>query len=369
MEVNYGRRRSFSLGIEEEFQLLSDESFELVQRFDEVADAADEVRLKPELMQSVAEVATLPHDDVPSALADSALLRQKIAEAAAEGGTLIASAGTHPFSRWQHQEFTETARYQEVAEALQWVAERESIFGLHVHVGMPSAQLALTVANALRTWLPELLALSANSPFWQGIDTGLASTRSKVFDSMPRSGVPPAFASWEEFELVVERAVRAGFIDDYTYIWWDLRPHPRFGTIELRVCDAQTRLETVGAIAALTQSLAATLAERYEREGGLPIQPHMLIAENKWRAVRYGLEADLVDLERDSERPAREALRELVETARPAARRLGCHEQLDEVERILDRGTGADEQRRILAEQGTLLAVVQWLAATTTDGL
>jgi carboxylate-amine ligase len=234
---------------------------------------------------------------------------------------------------------------------------------------MPSAQLALTVANALRTWLPELLALSANSPFWQGRDTGLASTRSKVFDSMPRSGVPPAFASWSEFELVVDRAVRAGFIDDYTYIWWDLRPHPRFGTIELRVCDAQTRLATVGAIAALTQSLAATLAERYEREGGLPIQPHMLIAENKWRAVRYGLDADLVDLERDTERPAREAVRELVETARPAARGLGCLEQLDEVERILDRGTGADEQRRIFEEQGTLLAVSQWLAAGTIDGL
>src|SRR5205085_4223342 len=156
---------------------------------------------------------------------------------------------------------------------------------------------AIAVANGLRTWLPELLALSANSPFWQGRDTGLASTRTKVFEMFPRSGIPPAFPSFEEFQHVVERGVKANCFPDYTYIWWDLRPHPKLGTIEIRICDAQTRLESVAGITALVQSLVATLAERYSDGGSLPIQPIMLVQENKWRAARYGLDADLIDLE------------------------------------------------------------------------
>src|SRR5919197_1539537 len=203
---------------------------------------------------------------------------------------------------------------------MQWVAERELIFGLHVHVGMRSGDEAIWVANALRTWLPELLALSANSPFWQGRDTGLASTRIKVFEPFPRSGLPPTFAS-------------------------------------------------VAALVALVQSLAATLAERHEREGSLPIQPITLISENKWRATRYGLDADLIWLERDEERPAREALRHLVELVEPAARRLGCAAELALVEDVLRRGTGADEQRRVHADGESLLAVARFLARTTIEGL
>jgi carboxylate-amine ligase len=369
VEVNFGRSTPFSIGVEEEFQLLSAESYELVSRFDEVAEAAGDKRVKPELLQSVLEVATSVARDVEEAMEETRGLRVRLRDAAAEGGTLIASAGTHPFSRWEHQDVTDAPRYAGLIEKMQWVAEREVIFGLHVHVGVRSGDEAISVVNALRTWLPELLALSANSPFWHGRDTGLASTRSKVFDSFPRSGLPPAFSSFEEFELLVERAIKTGSFTDYTYIWWDLRPHPRLGTVEVRVCDAQTRIEAVEALVALVQSLVATLAERHEREGALPIEPVTLVAENKWRAARYGLDADLIWLERDEERPAREAVRHLLELAEPAARRLGCTAQLERVEEVLRRGTGADEQRRVQAESESLLRVAQFLADTTVEGL
>jgi carboxylate-amine ligase len=371
VEVNFGRSAPFSLGVEEEFQLLSPENYELVSRYDEVAEAAGpDERIKPELMQSVLEAATGITGSVGEAVEEARGLRAHLRDAAAARNTLIASAGTHPFSRWEHQEVTDEPRYTGLMDQMRWVAERELIFGLHVHVGMETAAQAIAVANALRTWLPELLALSANSPFWQARDTGLASTRTKVFETFPRSGLPPVFGSFEEFELLVERGVRTGSFRDYTYIWWDLRPHPRLGTIEVRICDAQTRLESVAGLVALIQSLVAELADRFERDGAgaLPVQPAPLIAENKWRAVRYGLGGDLIDLEHDTERPAREAVAALVEVAGPSAGRLGCRTELEEIERICRRGTGADEQRRA-HEDGDLLAVARWLAEQTVAGL
>jgi carboxylate-amine ligase len=372
MEVNFGRSAPCSLGVEEEFQLLSRESFELVSRYDEVAEAAGpDKQIKPELMQSVLEVATGISRTVAEAIEDARRLRARIRDAAAERETVIASAGTHPFSRWEHQDVTDEPRYTGLMKKMQWVAERELIFGLHVHVGLETAEQAIAVANGLRTWLPELLALSANSPFWQGRATGLASTRTKVFETFPRSGLPPAFGSFEEFELFVERGVKTKSFRDYTYIWWDLRPHPRLGTIEVRICDAQTRLESVAGIVALIQSLVATLAERFEQDGAaaLPVQPAPLVAENKWRAVRYGLGGDLIALDHDTERPARAAVDALVELAGPAAEQLGCRTELDEVEGILRRGTGADEQSAVHDRHGSLLAVVQWVAAQTVAGL
>jgi carboxylate-amine ligase len=372
MEVNYGKRAPFTLGVEEELQLLNGASCELASRYEEVfgeAEAADD-RIRPELMQSTVEVATQPVRAVAEALDEARELRRRLRDEAEARDCLIASSGTHPFSRWEHQEITDKPRYAELIEALQWTAARQLIFGLHVHVGLESPQQAISVANALRTWLPELLAASANSPFWHGRDSGLASTRSKIFDTMPRSGLPPAFSSFEEFELLVDRGVRTGSFADYTYIWWDLRPHPRLGTIEIRICDAQTRLENVAALVALIQSLVATLAAEYERMGALVIQPVTLIAENKWRAARYGLDASLVDLRRDEERPARDALRELAELAAPAAARLGCAEELALLDELLDRGDGASEQRAAHeAGGGSLLGVARWVAERTTGGL
>jgi carboxylate-amine ligase len=368
VEVNFGKRQPFTIGVEEEFQLVDATSGELVSRFDEVEEEiGHHVVVKPEMLQSVLEVATHVHTSVPEAIEEARSLRRTVTDAAAETGTLVVSAGTHPFSRYEHQQVTREERYLDLIDRLQWVAEREVIFGLHVHVGMSSGQEAIAVANALRSWIPELLALSTNSPYWQGRDTGLASTRSKIFDAFPRSGIPPAFSSFEEWELTMDRGTRLGFFDDYTYVWWDLRLHPQLGTIEMRVCDAQTRLASTAAIVALVQGLAALLSERYEREGALPIQPVMLIAENKWRAVRYGLDTDLVDLEHDEERPAREAILELVERVAPYAQRLGSADELAEVERICRRGTGAAEQRQVYEQEGTLLAVVRKLSHLTAE--
>jgi glutamate---cysteine ligase / carboxylate-amine ligase len=364
VEHAFGASRPFSLGIEEEFQLISSESYELVPRFDEIAEAADDERVRPELMTSVLEAATGIAASVGEAIEEVREIRARLRVAAAERGVLIASAGTHPFSRWEHQEITDSPRYQGVVDKLRWVAERVAIFGVHIHVGMPAPDTAVAVATGLRNWVPELLALSANSPYWQGRDTGLASTRSKVFDTMPRSGLPPRLGTFAEFEELVARGAAAGFFPEYTYIWWDVRPHPKLGTIELRACDAQTRVESVAAIAALTQSLAATLVDHPR-----PIQPRMLIAENKWRAVRHGLDAELVDMAQDTSRPARDAIRELVELASPAAERLGCENELAGVERVLDRGSGADEQRRAEQEGGNLLSVGHWLADETVRGL
>jgi carboxylate-amine ligase len=326
---------------------------------------AHEGSVKPELLQSVVEVATTVTKSVAEAVEDVRGLRARLRDAAADSNAVIAGAGTHPFSRYEHQEVTDRPRYVELIEAMRWVAERELIFGLHVHIGLDSPDKAIACANAARTFLPELLALSANSPFWHGRKTGLASTRIKVFDSFPRSGLPPSFASFEEFELLVERGVKTNCFEDYTYIWWDLRPHPRFGTIEIRICDAQTRLDSMTAIVALAQSIVASLAADFDEGRRLPVQPVTLVGENKWRASRYGLGAQLIDLENDTERTAPEAVRALADRCEPAAKRLGCSRELEQVEALLERGNGADEQVRVYEETESLLAVAQRLAELT----
>jgi carboxylate-amine ligase len=364
VEDAFGRTAPFTVGIEEEFQLVSAESYELVPRFDQVAEAAADDRIRQELMTSVLETATGVHETVAAAIDEVREIRHVLHVAAGKRGALIASAGTHPFSRWEHQEITDAPRYQGVVDELRWVAEQVAIFGLHVHVGVPDGETAVSVATSLRTYVPELLALSANSPFWQGRDTGLASTRSKVFETMPRSGLPPALRSYSEFVELVARGRADGFFDDYTYIWWDVRPHPKLGTVELRAFDAQTRLESVAALAALSQALVASFAEE-----PVTAQPRTLISENKWRAARYGLDAELVDLESGRTRPARDAVRELADRAARSAKRRGCAGELDAVERLCSRGSGADEQRDVHDRDGSLLAVAQWLAEKTVAGV
>jgi glutamate---cysteine ligase / carboxylate-amine ligase len=311
--------------------------------------------VKPELLQSVVEVATKVTSSVGEAVDDLRGLRARLRDAAADSNAVIAGAGTHPFSRYEHQEVTDRPRYVELIEAMRWVAERELIFGLHIHIGLDSPDKAIACTNAARTFLPELLALSANSPFWHGRKTGLASTRIKVFDSFPRSGLPPSFASFEEFELLVERGVKTNSFEDYTYIWWDLRPHPKFGTIEIRICDAQTRLDSIAPIVALAQSVVASFAADFDEGRPLP--------------SRYGLGAQLIDLERDTERTVPAAVRSLADWCEPAAKKLGCSRELGQVEALLERGNGADEQGRVYEETESLLAVAQRLAEQTVAGI
>ncbi len=369
MESNFGWSTPYSVGLEEEFQLVRGESYELVSRIEAILSVFEgepvEPRIKPELHQSVVEAATKISASVAEAVDDLGDLRARLRRAAGEEGTLIASAGTHPFSRYENQEVTERPRYAELAESLGWLADRQLIFGLHVHIGVGSADKAIACADGLRTSLPELVALSANSPFWQGRDTGLASTRVKISETLPRTGLPPALGSFAEFEHLVERGVRTGCFPDYTYIWWDVRPHPRLGTIEIRICDGQTRIESVAALAALIQSLVATLGSAFECDEEIPAGPDLLLEENRWRALRDGLDARLIDLDDDGERPARDAIRALVERCAPAAEALGCAEELELVDEILARGNGADEQRRAFEESGSLRAVARRLTEET----
>jgi carboxylate-amine ligase len=369
----FGASAPFTLGVEEEYMLLDPVTFDLVQRADRLLAAEQDielgVHLSPELFQSLLEVHTPVCANTAEADRELRRLRSHVCSLAARLGLRVGSAGTHPFSLFERQRITRRDRYHALVEQLQYIARRELIFGLHVHVGVDSPDTAIACTNGVRTFLPELLALSANSPFWQARPTGLASTRVKIFDMFPRSGLPPSFSSWAEFERMVERAMATNAFEDATYIWWDARPHPKLGTIEIRMPDAQTRLESVRGLVALSQSLVATVAERHEEGDPFPTQPFTLVDENKWRAARDGLDATLIDLEHDTERPAREAVRALVERCEPAARRLGCAADLAAVEEVLERGNGADEQRRIYEGTDSLLAVAQWIAEETVRGL
>jgi len=359
-----------TIGIEEEFQIVDGEGQLKSHSETLIAAAAPRLgdQIKAEMMQSVIEAGTKICADISEARAEITTLRGTLAALLAPAGLRIASAGTHPFSHWQDQQVTEAERYKILEDELQDVIRELLIFGLHVHVGIPDREARVEVMNEARYFLPHLLAISTSSPFWLARNTGLKSYRQVIWGRFPRTGIPPDFASYDEYENFVELLVKTRSIDNGRKIWWDLRPHPRLGTIEIRICDAQTRLESAAVIVALVQSLAATLAERYDRGGSLPIQPRPLIEENKWRAARSGLEATLVDLERDEERPAREALRALAELALPAARRLGCADELALLDPLLDRGDGASEQRAVYdSSEGSLLAVAKWLAERTND--
>jgi len=369
VDTNFGTSTPYSLGIEEEFQILDAETLGLAPRIESLLAELDGSpqgdRVKPELLQSVVEVSTRIATTVPEAIDDLADLRFRLRHAAGEHDASIAAAGTHPFSRYDRQEITERPRYVRLAQHLRWLASRQAIFGLHVHVGIGSADKAAACASGLRCLLPALLAVSANSPFWQGRATGFASTRTKVNEALPRSGLPPVFGSFAGFEAYVEAGVRAGCFPDYTHIWWDIRPHPRFGTLEIRICDAQTRLESVAAVAALVQSLVATIGGEVDCGASPVAVPEVVVEENRWRAARDGLDAVLITDDGGAERPVRDVVLELVDRCLPAAEVLGCAVELEGVEQIVDRGSGADEQRRVYEETGSLVGVTRWLVDQT----
>lgn len=352
----YGTSSAYSVGVEEEFQLLDPKTMELTPVVDGLLATLDEAELaqvKHELMQSIVETATTVCGDVGAAVADLQRLRDLVTDAAARVGAVVASAGTTPVSRWEGQAITDMPRYRDIVNRLQWVARRELIFGLHVHVGLDCADKTMYVFNALRTELPLLLALSANSPFWQGAPTGLQSSRIKVFDAFPRSGMPPAMeGGWDEWEALLERGARSGLIPDHTYVWWDVRPHPDFGTIEVRICDAQTRLRDTAGLASLVQALVAWYGDRFDA-GARSVEriPQLLIEENRWSAARYGLDGDMVDFGTDTQVPTRHLLAQLLDRTEPVARRLGSSEWFDGIAGMLDR-TGASRQLDAWLEAG-----------------
>ncbi len=359
----YGASDPWSIGIEEEFQLVDTETFALVPRVDEVlGQASDHERphIKHELMQSVVEIATPPCSSIAAARTELADLRERVQRLAHDSGCLVASAGTHPFSRYELQQITDAERYHQLIDKLRWVAQRELIFGMHVHVGVPDADQAMYVFNHLRTILPELLALSANSPFWQGRDTGLSSSRSPVFASFPRSGIPPRFKDWDEWVSLVRRAMRVGAIDDYTYLWWDVRPHPKFGTVEVRVCDAQTRVDDTLALAAVIQAAVKWFGSRYDDGDRSIPPPRFLIEENKWNASRFGVDGEFIDFDSDERISTRAALGELLDRIADHAEELGTSAELEHAREMV-RLDGATRQREAYAHRRDLRDVARSL--------
>jgi glutamate---cysteine ligase / carboxylate-amine ligase len=358
----------FTLGIEEELMICDAETLELAQAIDVIlgdlpADLPGEV--KPELMQSVLEVATRPCQDITEASDQLRQLRRCVREVAARNGLAIGAAGTHPSAHYDDQLIVDQPRYRELAAELRWIAEQELIFGTHVHVGIDDAEKAIYVADGMRGYLPLLLGMSSNSPFWQGKTTGMMSSRTPVFRAFPRVGIPPYYGTWEIYSHRVEQMMRGGAIDDYTYLWWDVRPHPNLGTVELRVFDQQTRVEHTIGFAAFAQALARRLALEYEEAVPSIEYPHELIDDNKVRAAVVGIEGKLIDFDQGLEVPAEEMTIGLIEDLRESARELGCEDELVRLNDLVEEGTGARRQLNWLQDHGEIGGLMTEIVAAT----
>jgi carboxylate-amine ligase len=360
---------SYTIGIEEELMIVDGGSFELVNAIESLLEDQADGQIKPELMESVLEIATLPAANTAEAGNQLRALRRRVRDTAALRGLTVGSAGTHPFALWEDQRIAARSRYRELVSALRFVARQELIFGLHVHVGLDDPDKAIHVANGMRVHLPVLLALSANSPFWRGDGTGLASTRLPIFRAFPRVGVPPPYRDWADYERQIEFMVSSGVMEDYTYLWYDVRPHPKLGTVEIRACDAQTRVEHTLGLAALIQAMVKELAEHYEAGTHLGEYPWQMLDENRWLAARHGLDGELVDLP-SNERIATKALaHRLLARLREHAQDLGSATELDGIEDLLARGNGAARQLVVYEANHDLREVMgEIVAATSGDG-
>jgi carboxylate-amine ligase len=367
----FGQSDAYTLGVEEEYMLLDGETFDLVQHIDTVLAAVQghelEPRINAELMQSVLEIATPVCHTPADVEAQLVRLRTYVSTVAREQDLRFGSAGTHPFSLFERQRITAKDRYRALVDQMQYIARRELIFGLHVHVAVDDPEKAIQVVNALIGHLAELVALSSNSPFWRGEPTGLASSRHMVFAAFPRSGPPPRFQDYADYAEVVGQLERTGCIADYTHIWWDIRLHPRLGTIEIRICDAVTQLDDVVAITAYCQALVKHYSERFDAGDEIPSFHRILTTENKWLAARYGLEAPVMDLvtARRNRMSVAQVVRRTLKLLAPHAKELGSEKELAGVEQILRRGNGADRQLRVFNANRDIVEVVREIAELT----
>jgi carboxylate-amine ligase len=367
----FGKGDPYTLGVEEEYQLLDARTFDLVQHIDTMLaavtghDLAESINA--ELMQSVLEIATPVCRNAGDVLGWLTTLRGYVTEIAHGHAMRVGSAGTHPFSLFERQRITAKDRYRALIDQLQYVARRELIFGMHVHVAVDDPEKAIQVVNGMLPELAPLLALSASSPFWRGQSTGLASSRQMVFSAFPRSGAPPRFRDYEEYASVVGQLERTGCIADYTHIWWDIRPHPRLGTIEIRICDAVTRVEDAVAIAAYCQALVKQLSERYDRGEEIASYHRILTSENKWLAARYGLEAPIMDLAGGGRNriPVARLVRRRLRELEPHARELGSERELEGVRTILAKGSSAERQLRVYNANRDIVEVAHEIADAT----
>ena len=366
-------RPTFTLGIEEEYQTVDPESRDLRSHIATEMLAQGKLRLeervKAEMHQSVIEVGTRVCRDIKEAQEDLFDLRRNMVRLAEEHGLVLVAGATHPFADWRMQEIHPDPRYAQVVEDLQQVARANLIFGLHVHVGIEDKEAAIRVMNSMRYFLPHILALSTNSPFWLGMETGYKSYRAKVFENFPRTNLPDAFASYSEFENYVDLLIRTNCIDNAKKIWWDIRPHPFFDTVEVRICDIPLRAQETVAIAALIQATACKLWHLHSRNVDYRAYSRALLMENKFRAVRYGLDGKLIDFGKQEELPARDLILEYLEFVDDVLPELKSQEEIGYIRTMLRQGSGADRQLKVYRETGDMKAVVDYMALETKAGL
>ena len=372
MHIPFNASPTSSLGVEWELQLVDRETRELTsgatEILDELGGGREHPTAKKELLQSTIEVITGVCRSVPEAMADLQSTLDQVAPLAAARGLGLMCSGTHPVTSWQTQQVSHDPRYEKLVDDMQWLARRMQIFGVHVHVGVRSPDKAIAMVNALSAYIPHFLALSASSPYWVGADTGLASARSKVFEGLPTAGLPQQLDDWAQFESYMETLIKTRTISSIKEVWWDIRPHPTYGTVELRIADGLPSIAEVAMVAALSQCLVDTLDREVDKGYTLPRPRRWVLQENKWRAARYGLDADIIVGE-DSVSPVRQELRELVQDLRSSAARLGCSTELDMVEQVLEGGASYSRQRAVAAASGgDLTAVVDSLLAEFDAG-
>jgi len=366
-------RPSLSIGIEEEYQTIDPESRDLRSHIaSEILPKAKRAlheAVKAEMHQAVIEVGTKVCRTVKEAREDIRGLRQQMINLASENGLLLAAASTHPFADWKVQEIYPDERYQRVLEDMQMIARANLVFGLHVHVGIEDRTSAIHIMNSMRYFLPHILALSSNSPFWMGLKTGFKSYRSKVFERFPRTGIPDTFSNWSDYETFVNLLVKTGCIDNGKKIWWDIRPHPFFNTLEVRVCDIPMRLDETMAIAALIQATMAMLWKLHASNKSYRIYGRALISENKFRASRYGLDGKLIDFGKEEEVPERDLILEYLELIDDVVDELGSREEINYIHQMLKMGTGADRQLKVYEQTGDLKKVVDYIVSETKIGV
>lgn len=366
-------RPSFSLGIEEEYQTIDPVTRDLRSHIQTEMLAEGKLRLeervKAEMHQSVIEVGTRICKNIEEAREDIYDLRRNMIRLAEENGLILVAGATHPFADWRSQEIYPDPRYDKVVEDLQLVARSNLIFGLHVHVGIEDREDAIRIMNSLRYFLPHILALSTNSPFWLGMETGYKSYRAKVFENFPRTNLPDEFADYSEFESYVNLLIKTNSIDNAKKIWWDVRPHPFFNTVEVRVCDIPLRAEETVAIAGLIQATACKLWKLHQSNLDFRRYPRALLMENKFRAVRYGLEGKLIDFGKEEEVNECDLINEYLEFVDDVLDELGCREAVSHVRKMMKNGSGADRQLRVWRETGDLKQVVDFMAEETRAGL
>ena len=364
---------TFTIGIEEEYQTVDPVTRDLRSHIHaEIIEKGKlllQERVKAEMHQSVVEVGTSVCGNIREAKAEVKKLRRDMVQLSKDNGLRLASAATHPFADWRMQEIYPDERYRNIVEDMQLVARANLIFGLHVHVGVEDRETAVHLVNHARYFVPHILALSTNSPFWLGMNTGLKSYRCKVFDKFPRTNLPDYFPSWGEYENFVKLLIKTNCIDNAKKIWWDIRPHPFFNTLEFRVCDIPLRVDETIALAALIQATVAKLYKLYAANQGFRLYRRALLMENKWRAARYGLDGKLIDFGKQKEVPVRDLLNEYLEFVDDVVDDLGSREELEYIHEILKSGTGADRQLRVFAETGDLQQVVDYIIQETEVGL